>query len=122
MQSQIQLAPTILAPARGGSSSSSSSSSHTVTNSLSARERCAVLLVAAGKIISWQVNTCASQTCFFNRYCRIMHPVARTIKAVKIKPSFATTVRDIYYVPITISTCFDSFNGNLQVISHNIKC
>jgi hypothetical protein len=35
-----------------------------------------------------------------------MHPVARTIKAVKVKPSFATTAQDIYYVPITIATCF----------------
>jgi hypothetical protein len=49
----------------------------------------------------------------------VMHPVARTIKAVKIKPSFATTVQDIDYVLITIATCFGSFNGHLQVISHN---
>jgi hypothetical protein len=55
-------------------------------------------------------------------YCRVMHPVARTIKAVKIKPSFATTVQDIYYVLITIVTCFGSFNGHLQAISHNTKC
>jgi hypothetical protein len=45
-----------------------------------------------------------------------MHPVARTIKAVRIKPPFATTVQDIHYVPIIIATCFGSFNGHLQVI------
>jgi hypothetical protein len=50
-----------------------------------------------------------------------MHPVARTIKAVKIKLSFATTVQDIYYVPITIATYFGSFGGHLQAISHNTK-
>jgi hypothetical protein len=43
------------------------------------------------------------------------------IVAVKIKPSSATTAQDIYYVLITIVTCFGSFNGNLQAISHNTK-
>jgi hypothetical protein len=42
----------------------------------------------------------------------------RAVKAVKIKPSLATTVPDIYYVPITIATCFGSFSGHLQAISH----
>jgi hypothetical protein len=45
-----------------------------------------------------------------------MCTVARTNKAVKIKPSFATTVQDIYYVLITIATCFGLFNGHPQVI------
>jgi hypothetical protein len=36
-------------------------------------------------------------------YCRDMHPVARTIKVVKIKPSLATTVQDIYNVLIIIA-------------------
>jgi hypothetical protein len=45
-----------------------------------------------------------------------MHPVARTIKVVKIKPSLATTVQDIYYVLIIIATCFGLFSGHLQVI------
>jgi hypothetical protein len=49
-------------------------------------------------------------------YCKVMHPVARTIKAVKIKSLFATTLQDIYYVLITIPTCFSSFSGHLQVI------
>jgi hypothetical protein len=45
-----------------------------------------------------------------------MHPVALTVKAVKIKPSLAPTVQDIYYVFIIIATCFDLFNGHLQMI------
>jgi hypothetical protein len=35
-------------------------------------------------------------------YCRVMNPVACTIKVVNIKPSLATTVQDIYYVLIFI--------------------
>jgi hypothetical protein len=38
------------------------------------------------------------------------------IKVVKIKPSLATTVQDIYYVLIVIATCFGLFNGHPQVI------
>jgi hypothetical protein len=38
---------------------------------------------------------------YYNLYCRDMHPVARTIKVVKIKPS--TTVQDIYHVLIIIA-------------------
>jgi hypothetical protein len=38
-----------------------------------------------------------------------MHPVARTIKVVKIKPSLATTVQDIYYVLIVIAITSDGF-------------
>jgi hypothetical protein len=51
-----------------------------------------------------------------------MHPVARTIKAVKIKPLFAATVQDVYYVLITIAACFGSFSGHLQAISQSTKC
>jgi hypothetical protein len=51
-----------------------------------------------------------------NLYCRVKHPVARTIKVVKIKPSLATTVLDIYYVIIIIATCFGLSNGHPQAI------
>jgi hypothetical protein len=53
-----------------------------------------------------------------------MHPVACTIKVVKIKPSLATTVQDIYYVLIIILTCFGLLNGHPQehtIINIKIK-
>jgi hypothetical protein len=45
-----------------------------------------------------------------------MHPVVRTVKVVKIKPSLATTVQDIYYILIIIAACFGAFNGHPQAI------
>jgi hypothetical protein len=45
-----------------------------------------------------------------------MHPVARTINVVRIKPSLATIVQDINYVLIIIATCFGLFNGHPQTI------
>jgi hypothetical protein len=45
-----------------------------------------------------------------------MHPVARTIKVVQIKPSLATTVQGIYYVLIVIASCVGLFNGHAQAI------
>jgi hypothetical protein len=33
-----------------------------------------------------------------NLYCRVMHPVAHTINAVRIKPSLVTIVQDIMFL------------------------